>query len=317
MSGRHKKRRKEMLRAQSSKDEASGRSVMRFYDRNYKKILIAASALFIICTLFVLYNYINTGELFKKDVSLKGGVTMTIEKDIGASPAEVKGYLYSRFPAADLIVRSISAASRSGLLIEASDADAEGIITALSEKYGPIERSDYSVDIVGSSLGSGFMKAMMLAVLMAFIFMAVTVFIYFRMLVPSLFIVWCALADIISTLAVVNILGIKLSTAGLATFLMLIGYSVDTDILLTARVLKTKEGGINERIRSAFKTGITMSLTTLVATATAYFLSEPGMIKQIMLIISIGMVFDMLYTWLINAGVLKLYLQSKKQRGVL
>jgi len=40
-----------------------------------------------------------------------------------------------------------------------------------------------------------------------------------------------AFADIVMTLALVDILGLKISTAGIVAFLMLIGYSVDTDIL--------------------------------------------------------------------------------------
>jgi len=54
----------------------------------------------------------------------------------------------------------------------------------------------------------------------------------------------------------------KLSTAGIAAFLMLIGYSVDTDILLSSHLLKRKEGGMWVRLHSAFKTGIMMSVTT-------------------------------------------------------
>ena len=41
-------------------------------------------------------------------------------------------------------------------------------------------------------------------------------------------------------LALIDFLGIEISAAGIAAFLMLIGYSVDTDILLTSRALKRK-----------------------------------------------------------------------------
>jgi len=57
--------------------------------------------------------------------------------------------------------------------------------------------------------------------------------------VPSSCVILAAVSDIISTIAVTNLLGLKMSTAGIAALLMLIGYSVDTDILLTTKVLKT------------------------------------------------------------------------------
>jgi preprotein translocase subunit SecF len=50
------------------------------------------------------------------------------------------------------------------------------------------------------------------------------------------------------TLVVVNLLGMKLSSAGIVSFLMLIGYSVDTDIMLTTRLLKSGEGSLNQRL---------------------------------------------------------------------
>ena len=73
----------------------------------------------------------------------------------------------------------------------------------------------------------------MIAILVSFIFMAIVVFIIFRNLVPSRSSYYlAAFADILMTFVVVNILGIKMSSAGIIALLMLIGYSVDTDILL-------------------------------------------------------------------------------------
>ena len=141
--------------------------------------------------------------------------------------------------------------------------------------------------------------------------MSLVVFITFRNVVASSFVILAAASDIISTLAVISFLGVQLSTAGIAAFLMLIGYSVDTDILLTTRVLKRKEGTVKERIGNAARTGLTMSLTSLAAVLAAYFFSSSDTIQQIMLVISIGLIFDIIYTWLQNATILRLYLERK------
>jgi preprotein translocase subunit SecF len=91
---------------------------------------------------------------------------------------------------------------------------------------------------------------------------------------------------------------------------MLIGYSVDTDILLSTRVLKRKEGTINERILSAMSTGFMMNITTLVAVSIALIFSQSQILTQIMTILFIGLIFDMLNTWIQNVGILKLYLDK-------
>jgi preprotein translocase subunit SecF len=89
---------------------------------------------------------------------------------------------------------------------------------------------------------------------------------------------------------------------------MIIGYSVDTDILLTTRVLN-KKGGTNEELIGAFKTGITMGLTSFIAIATALIVvySFGSVLNQIFIILLIGLAFDILNTWITNASILKWY----------
>ena len=145
--------------------------------------------------------------------------------------------------------------------------------------------------------------------------MAIVIFLIFRNFLPSAAVVISAFADILMTLTLVNILGIKMSSAGIVAFLMLIGYSVDTDILLTNRVLKRLDGTINEKIFSAFKTGMMMSLTSLVALAFALVVSSffSVILAQIFTILVIGIGFDIFNTWVTNASLLKWYM-TKKQK---
>jgi len=111
-------------------------------------------------------------------------------------------------------------------------------------------------------------------------------------------------------------LGIKVSTAGIVAFLMLIGYSVDTDILLTTRMLKRKEGTLNKRIYAAFKTGITMTLTSLLAMLIAFLMvkSFSAVLAQIFLVLVIGLAFDLLNTWITNVSILKWYVEARRKR---
>ena len=143
--------------------------------------------------------------------------------------------------------------------------------------------------------------------------MALVVFIIFKTFVPSIAVVFAALGDILMTLAIVNFLGMKLSTAGIVAFIMLIGYSVDTDILLTTRVIKQKEGEVNERIFGAFKTGLTMTLTSLVVVIIGFILTSEfsKVFNQIFMILIIGLLFDIMNTWIFNASIIKWYAEKK------
>ena len=97
---------------------------------------------------------------------------------------------------------------------------------------------------------------------------------------------------------------------------MLIGYSVDTNILLSTRVLKRKEGTEMERFYGAFKTGIMMSSTTLIALTVALIFTQSEIIKQIMIILIIGLLIDLINTWIQNVGILRLYLERKARKAL-
>lgn len=150
--------------------------------------------------------------------------------------------------------------------------------------------------------------------LIIFVMIALTgLYIYYS--IPSFSVIFAAFADIFMTVVVVNLIGIDLSSAGVVAFLMLIGYSVDTDILLTSRVLRSNEGSVNDRIFGAFKTGMTMTLTAIAAIAVSliviYNFSES--LKQIFTIILIGLFFDIFNTWITNASMLKWYVEHKEK----
>ena len=114
--------------------------------------------------------------------------------------------------------------------------------------------------------------------------------------------------------ALINIIGMRVSAAGIAAFLMLIGYSVDTDILLTTRALRTKGGTLNNRIYRAFKTGSFMTITALAAVLPAFlFISGlPDSFRQIFFILSLGLICDLFNTWLTNASIIKWYCVGRK-----
>jgi|ETNmetMinimDraft_11_1059920.scaffolds.fasta_scaffold01024_6 preprotein translocase subunit SecF len=296
----------------------------KIYEGQYKKLLIIPFMLLLIAILLIGLKAAATGDFINRDVSLKGGVTVTIPTEQKIDILQLEDIISKKFPKNDVSTKSLSQfGTQVGVIIDVDigEEHREEQIGILIEEIGKVlnlklTTKDYSVEIVGSSLGASFLREVVTALLIAFLLMAIVVFLYFRTLVPSGAVILAALSDILITLSIVNLLDIKLSTAGIAAFLMLIGYSVDTNILLSTRVLKRKEGTDMERIYGALKTGITMSLTTLIAMTAALIFTQSEIIKQIMIILLIGLLVDLINTWIQNVGILRLYLERKARKSI-
>jgi preprotein translocase subunit SecF len=284
------------------------------YYKHYKKLFFIPIILVIIGLGILAYNVHTTGDIIDKDVSLKGGTTATI-----TTPQEfplLEEELISQFPQGDFFVRILDGFgtdTQVGIVVEVSNVESDELEAAIAEITGLTLNSDnYSVEFVGSSLGESFYRQMAVAILLAFIFMALVVFITFRMPIPSFIVVFAAFADMVCTIATLSLFDIKLSTAGIAAILLLIGYSIDTDILLTTKLLKRRDGSIFERLYESMKTGLTMTTTTIVALTIAYFVATSLVLKQMFLIIVVGLLFDVIMTYAMNAGLLVWY--AKKRR---
>lgn len=263
----------------------------------------------------IAFQTATTGDFVNKGISLKGGSTITITKQVDS--LELQNYLKDQFPTADISIRELSQAGRPIALAIDSDAQQESEIQVLLEAIKQkidLTEGDYTIEITGASLGASFFKQTFIAIIVAFILMGFVVFFYFRSIAPSFAVILAAFSDIVITLAIFNLTGLKLSTAGIAALLMLIGYSVDTDILLSTRILKRTEGSIMERILLAMKTGLTMTTTTLVAVILALIFAESPILQQIMTILLIGLLVDLINTWIQNTGIIRIYLERKHKK---
>jgi preprotein translocase subunit SecF len=284
----------------------------KLHDKYYKLALIIPAIILILCLVYMINFYSSNGDFIYKDISLKGGTSATLYGKIDISDLESKlsGSLEELRTRQiyDLVTREQKA-----VVIETTTPGDE-VKQVLEDYLGyKLDNQNSSFEFSESSFTQGFYKQLLWANLIAFILMSIVVFILFRSFVPSFTVISCVLIDILMTLVAVNMLGVRISTAGIIAFLMLIGYSVDTDILLTTRLMK-HEGDLNRKIYGAFKTGITMTLTSLLAIIAAMIIvsSFSEILKQIFLIITIGLIFDILNTWLTNVSILKWYLEAKK-----
>jgi len=343
--------------AKAPKTESTG-----WYYTHYKKLLIIPFALLILAIIALGLHAARTGDVINRGVSLAGGVMVTVPSE-AVEPDNLVAEIQPSYPDTDLETRVLEeagtqiAVTMSANLEDTSEENVNRFLDAIEQATG-VAQEEYSVETIGSTLGTSFFQQTVKALFIAFLFMGFVVFLYFgegarvkalaglatlvagfmmystvlaldlvalaigiglivlyaRKSVPSVAVILAAFSDIVITLAVTTVAGIEISTAGIAAFLMLIGYSVDTDILLSTRVLKRTKGTVYTRLVGAVKTGLTMNFTTLAAITVALLVAQSAVITQIMTILLIGLIVDMINTWFQNAGILRWYLEKKHER---
>lgn len=289
-------------------------NLSRFHDKHYKLLLLIPAIILLLSFIYMGVFYAKNGDFIHRDISLTGGTSVTIyeQRPIDQVKTDLAGKLDG------LDVRAVSdliTQEQKAVIIE-TKSDSETTRQVLEDYLGyTLNKENSSFEFTGSSLSSSFFRQLLIALILAFVFMAIVVFIMFRSVVPSTAIIISAFADIFMTLVLFNLLGMKMSNAGIIAFLMLIGYSVDTDILLTNRVLKRHGESINRKLWGSFKTGMTMTLTSLLAIAFALVIvgSFSLVLTQIFTILVIGLSFDIFNTWITNASIIKWYALSKEK----
>ncbi|RLJ00364.1 MAG: protein translocase subunit SecF [Candidatus Aenigmatarchaeota archaeon] len=274
---------------------------------DYKVLIFVPVVVLILSSAYLVSNYMVTGEFFKKSIELKGGTIITVSLTPQINDKSIEKLLagYDEFK-----VRKIKSVSGNMLIIELPpESDTHKLIERLS-KLG-IEKKDISLENIGPALGASFWRQSQIAIIIAFVMMGIIVFFIFRTFIPSLAVMLSAASDIIVTIAIMQILGIELSLAGLAALLMLIGYSVDTDILLTTRLIKEEGKDVDAKLKRAMKTGLTMSFTTIGAVTALLASSISSVLSNIANVLLFGLLVDLMNTWMQNAGILKWYIERK------
>jgi len=182
-----------------------------------------------------------------------------------------------------------------------------------------IERN-FVVDDFDPLLGKDFWNQSLNVFLIATIFMIFVVFLAFRDIIASLAVIVSAFCDITFALAGMSIFSIPLDPSSLVALITLVGYCVDTNIMLTARVMKTKSGEVNERIDKSFGTGVTMTGTTMAVMAIIIIfstlivhsnLAPIAKLNTIASVIFLGLIADFMSTWLTCTGIMKWYIEEK------
>ncbi len=256
--------------------------------------------------IFLAFNTVSTGLPVEPGIDFAGGVAVTV------FTSDTKGEIEDFF--SDFPLKSVGESVNNGkyLIFEYMSDDQFRLLTdRIADRY-----PDARIDQIGETFGKTLQGQALFALVLSFVGMSIIVFAAFKTVVPSVAVTLSAFSDIVISAAFMDLLGITLSLGTTAALLMLIGYSVDSDILLTTRLLKRK-GKVSEKLQGAFRTGFIMTTTTLTAIAAMFIVSWIGqvaIIREISTVLLIGLIVDLMNTWLLNAGILKWHLFRRGEK---
>ncbi len=281
-----------------------------FWSKNYKWLMFIPVIILIISFALIGIKLAKTGDFFNKDVSLRGGIAATVYTDKILTEDQIKGVLGVKATINKL--GDITTGKQLGFVIEVSDLNESTLKEKLKTGLNlDLNEKNFSMEVTTPKLSQAFYKQLMIAIIFAFILMGIIVFITFRTFAPSIAVISAALMDITITLAIINIIGLEVSTAGIVAFLLIIGYSIDTDILLTNYSIRKTDGRLFERMFHSMKTGLTMTACAIAVMIIGLIATNSIVIHEMFLIILIALCIDIISTYLTNAGILWIYCKKK------
>jgi len=276
---------------------------------NYKLLIIIPVIITMLSLALVALNGVDEG------IELKGGSIAVLKMGEPTSSISLENQIKDSLNNQGIDVQEVSVVSNNNLDVTVqmgTEINSTVFANAIGNKAEVI-----SYNSIGPVLGQEAMNQIYWAIGFAFLFMSITIFIIFREPVPSITVILAAGIDMVIAMAGMSLFNIPLSIASVGALLMVIGYSIDTNLLLTTRILKRREGTVVERAEGALKTGMTMSVTAMSSMIVLYVVTvvlipEASVLSDIAAVLFFGLVGDILTTWFMNLGILRWYVEGRQ-----
>lgn len=277
------------------------------------KLMLIPAGVLALALVILGATWIMTGSPVHLGVEFTGGTVVTVP---ATTTEEALSKQVANYPLLDIRQLGGRYMMEFGPM---SDSDYTALAKLITSQY-----QDAEIRYMGPVYSQGLQQQALQYIPLSFLFMALVVLVIFRTPLVSAIVAGCALGDILIAAASMNITGVKLSLGTVAALLMLIGYSVDTDILLTKTALTPRRTlTVDETIVSAMRTGFMMTGTTIAAvlalfiTSNVLYLFVPGfqrmdIIADISTVLLFGLAADVFNTWITNAQAVRWYMNRQK-----
>jgi preprotein translocase subunit SecF len=289
------------------------------YDRYSNRQLAAVPlAVLALAVVVIAVTWATTGTPVALGTDFSGGTEFRVAVDAGGDAESV---IRTAFPAEPASIREIPSQGvfvvTFGPEVDATAAEnaigcagSPDISCESPEQREAAQQVTYRASAdVSAAFGESLQTQALLGVGAAFVGMALLVFGMFRTFVPSVAVVVSAFSDLVIPIALMDLFGIELSLGTVAALLMLIGYSVDSDILLNNHVLR-RSGDFYESTYRAMRTGVTMTLTSLSAMIVLSIVATLfgiDLLASIGIILVFGLTTDLMNTYMLNLSLLRWY----------
>ncbi|WP_049935031.1 protein translocase subunit SecF [Haloplanus natans] len=272
----------------------------RYTNRQLAAVPLAVLA---IALLIIAGWYVATGVPVNPGLEFTGGAELRVAVD--APDGQAREQIRAAFDPAPESIRGVPSDNTYILTFQTEEVG----VSALEEQARAAGFEVASSYTVSPSFGSRTQLLALGGVAFAFLGMSALVFLMFRTFVPSIAVVISAFSDIVIPVALMNVLGIELTLGTVAALLMIIGYSVDSDILLNNHILR-RSGGFYESTYRAMRTGVTMTLTSLAAMVVMTIVATLfgiQLLAAIGTVLVFGLTTDLLNTYMLNLSLLRWY----------
>ncbi len=272
-----------------------------------KKLLWIPLLLLVFSLAVFVMNYQKYGDLILKDIDLRGGTLITIETRSPINLEELEKVLSQKY--GSVIISGLKSLTGYGATIQvSSDIDPEDVLATI-KSLGIVVKG-HSIETVGPSLGEAFWQQVVSVLVAGFLFMAIMIYLIYRSPVPTFAIVVTSVSNILTTIAILNFFGIPISFPAFAALLMILSYTVDTNIVLTTKVLRAKKRGFQKAYKEALVTALKIIIAVIAAMSVMLLVPTSKVLTDIALILVVGLANDLVYTWILNAGILEIYLEG-------
>lgn len=300
-----------------------------WFDKHYMKTLAVPIILFLIACFSFGYHYKTTGDWFDRGIEFGGGTIVTLDwnpawgsvQNPRALEQELSTNLGIEVSVQEL--REYTGGATMALVVESgsefNSSQLTGAVTEAVEKTLPsgatIMEEDYSVRYVKPALGSAFFSSAMKQIAIAFVLLGIVVFFVFKSPMVSVITLSCAFLNLFEAFALINILGLKLSSGTFTALLGIIAYSVDDNVLIATKLLKNKNKKPIDNAYEGVKTSAMIATAFIVALLVLYLMSSVPIIRDIAFVLMFGEIVDLLNTWFQNLPLLMWYVKDKEKKA--
>ncbi|MFZ8855980.1 MAG: hypothetical protein ACO2OX_02155, partial [Candidatus Nanopusillus sp.] len=218
---------------------------LSFIENNYKKFLLISILLFAIFTGTILFNYFKYGYIINKSITISGGYVTLINNNYNLTNTEIQNIL-NQMNITDYVLYSTS-----NIIYIASRDQINGtlLISLLNQYYNiSIQPSDISIQQYSSIVGDLIFNQFLFFVILTMILASFVIFIAFRVSNTTLNIISTILFDVIGLLAILSITKYPIGANGFIAMLMILGFAIDNNVVLSTNMIKEKDKPFIERV---------------------------------------------------------------------